>query len=105
MPSEVELRTAVAIAVGDRALRMILDRCDLGFNADLERLEGTFKAQDEDGLEDFDIRIGLTESCVPFGGRALVVHMTNLPGSGVAMVRTIPGAALVAAMNTDGGMR
>lgn len=99
MPSEPELRTAVALAVGDRALQMISEQCgDLAFNGDLGRLEGTFKSQVDEDLEDFEVRIGLTEPAPPFGGRAIVVHMSNENGWEVEMSVVIPAHVLAAAM-------
>ncbi|ETD85827.1 hypothetical protein ACTTAF_06255 [Rhodobacter capsulatus] len=99
MPSEVELRAAVALAVGDRALRMITEQCDhLAFNADLGRLEGVFKSHDDNGPKEFTVRIALTEPAVPFGGRAIVVHMCSEDGWQIEMSVVIPAAALAAAV-------
>lgn len=103
MPSEVELRTAVALAVGDRALRMITKQCDdLAFNADLGRLEGVFKSHDDDGLQEFTVRIALTEPALPFGCRAIVVHMSSGDGWQIEMSVVIPAIALAAALCCDG---
>lgn len=99
MPSEVELRAAVALAVGDRALRMITEQCDdLAFNPDLGRLEGGFKSHDDDGPQEFTVRIALTEPAPPFGGRAIVVHMSSGDGWQIEMSVVIPATALAAAV-------
>lgn len=106
MPSEVELRTAISLAMGDHALNMIAEQSDgLVFNAGVGRLEGIFKSQDEDGVQDFEVRIGLTEPAPHFGGRAIVVHMSGDDGWQVEMSVVIPATVLAAAMNGAEGRR